>query len=74
MNISTANKKRGRPSDPDKLIFITLGLRRSQWDWLSLWLPGSSPTSQLLALLDRAMKFWPLGPSVFGHEIKKKRS
>ena len=67
---STVVKKRGRPSSPDSLVFITVGLTPVQWQWLSLWLPGASPTSQLSMLFERALKFWPSGPAAFGHVRK----
>lgn len=70
MNTSLVKPRRGRPSDPDKLIFITIGLRRSHWEWLSLWFPSGSPTDQIGALFERSMKFWPCGPFVFGHVRK----
>lgn len=69
-NSSTVKIKRGRPSSPDSLVFITVGLTRSQWDWLQLWMPFGSRTDAIRELLARAMKFWPLGPSVFGHVRK----
>ncbi len=65
MNITTA--KVGRPKSSDPLVFVTVGLTRSQWQWLSLWLPGASPTSALRELFSRSMKFWPGGPFCFGH-------
>ena len=55
----------GRPKSPDSLRFVTVGLTPAQWDWLSLWFPTGSPTHQLSALFERALKFWPAGPFVF---------
>jgi hypothetical protein len=55
----------GRKKSPDALVFKTVGLTQAQWDWLALWLPGGSITSQFRSLLDRAMKFWPSGPTRF---------
>ena len=68
-NITTV-KPVGRPKSSDPLVFKTVGLTQSQWDWLNLWLSNSSPTSQLGELFQRALKFWPAGPSVFGHSCK----
>ena len=67
VNSSTVKIKRGRPSSPDSLVFFTVGLTRSQWEWLRLWMPTGSRTDALRELFTRSMKFWPLGPSVFGH-------
>lgn len=58
-------KKRGRPSSPDAYVYITIGLRPFQWEWLALWFPNGSPSDQVRALLDRALKFWPVGPGRF---------
>ena len=63
-NIPTG-KKRGRPASPDAFVYITIGLRPEHWRWLSLWFPGGSPSDQVRALLDRALKFWPSGPAKF---------
>lgn len=62
--------KRGRPLSSDSLVFVTVGLARVQWAWLSLWFPTGSTTDALRSLLDRAMKFWPAGPYAFGHSKK----
>ena len=61
----------GRNADPDPYIFHSVGLNQIQWEYLSLWFPTGNPSTALRALLDRAIKFWPLGPSVFGHSLKK---
>ncbi len=62
---------RGRKRLKDPLIFHTVGLRASQWEWLDLWFPGASPTRQLQALFERSEKFWPAGPFVFCKGRKK---
>lgn len=64
-NFSTGKKKRGRPSSSESYVYITIGLRPGQWEWLARWFPNGSPSDQVRSLLDRAMKFWPGGPSVF---------
>lgn len=69
-NSSTVKIKRGRPSSPDSLVFFTVGLTLTQWQWLQLWMPSGSRTDAIRELFIRAMKFWPLGPSVFGHVRK----
>lgn len=58
-------RRRGRPSDPNKLVFKTYGLRPDDLAWLEMWFPGGSPTDQLNALIERAKKFWPAGPGRF---------
>lgn len=60
----------GRPSDPDPYIFASVGLTRSQWEYLSLWFPTGNISQALRALLERSVKFWPAGPFVFGHARK----
>lgn len=57
--------RRGRKKDPNKLNFRSYGLRPDRETWLALWFPDGSPTDQLNALLDRAIKFWPSGPGKF---------
>jgi hypothetical protein len=57
--------KRGRPSNPDSLVFKTVGLTKDQWEWLELWLPSGNPSNQLRELFERCYKFWPSGPSTF---------
>ena len=57
--------RRGRPRSPDSLVFVTVGLTPTQWAWLRLWFPTGSPTDQLRALFERALKFWPAGPGRF---------
>lgn len=69
-NSTTVKKRRGRPSSPDSLVFVTVGLSSAQWEWLKLWFPTGSLTDALRSLVDRAMRFWPLGPFVFGHSRK----
>ncbi|CAH2032098.1 hypothetical protein [Trichlorobacter ammonificans] len=64
------SKNRGRPKSADPLIFKTVGLTQAQWDWLSLWAFTGNPSRLLSELLDRAMKFWPAGPFLFGHRRK----
>ena len=56
---------RGRKKSPDPLIFKSVGLTSAQWDWLELWQRGASPSHLLRSLLDRAIKFWPSGPTKF---------
>ena len=56
---------RGRKPIAEPLVFKTVGLTQKQWDWLSLWLPNSSSTSQLRILFERCLKFWPSGPAFF---------
>jgi hypothetical protein len=61
-----ASKQRGgRPADVDPYIFHSVGLTRSQWEFIALWFPSGNPSSALRSLLDRAVKFWPGGPFVF---------
>jgi len=55
----------GRPKSKNPLIFKTVGLTAAQWEWLDLWFPSASPTSQLAELFRRAFKFWPSGPNRF---------
>jgi hypothetical protein len=64
---------RGRRPDPNKLQFVSLGLRPAQREWLRRWrsnpdqeppAPGSeddNPTQQLQMLIDYAMRFFPDG-------------
>lgn len=66
------SKNKGRPRSSNPLIFKTVGLTREQWDWLELWFPSGNPTDRLSSLLERATKFWPLGPFKFGHGSKSK--
>lgn len=73
-NSSTVKSRRGRPVSPDSLVFVTVGLTRAQWDWLKLWFPTGSNTDALRSLFDRAMRFWPSGPFIFGHSRKPDRS
>ena len=54
-----------RPKSANPLVFRTVGLTASQWDWLDTWFPGGSPTSALSDLFLRAVKFWPSGPARF---------
>lgn len=73
MTNSTDSKKRGRPSDPNRLVFQQIGLRPAQRAYLRLWRPNpdlpppdpNSPednaTAQLGMLIDAAMRFWPDG-------------
>lgn len=65
MNSTTAKLTRGRPRDPNALVFHTVGLTREQWEWLTLWMPEGNRTDQVKELFDRARKFWPKGPAVF---------
>lgn len=58
-------ERRGRPLSSDKLIFKTIGLTKSQWEWLSLWNGGGNKTVHIRELFERAMKFWPKGPYKF---------
>lgn len=58
-------KRRGRPKKGNSLRFKTVGMTDEDWRWLSLWMPGASPTSQLAELVERAKKFWPAGPTKF---------
>jgi hypothetical protein len=53
--------QRGRPQDPNKLIFRTIGLRQNEWDWLSAWNDGNV-TYQMADLMARCVKCWPKGP------------
>jgi hypothetical protein len=55
----------GRPRSKDPLIFKSIGLTASQWEWLQLWFPTGNVTDQLKALHERAVKFWPSGPNRF---------
>lgn len=57
----------GRPRDPNKLIFRSVGLRPSRWAYLSLFSHNSNLTEQLNFALDRLEKHAPAGPDVFGH-------
>lgn len=66
-------RTRGRPSDPNKLRFVSVGFTPKQREWLRLWRqnpdltppdPGTAddnPTQQLQLLLEVAMAFWPEG-------------
>lgn len=73
-NSETRTKGRGgRTPDPNKLRFVSIGLRPDQRAWLRLWRlnpdldppePGSeedNPTEQLRLLIETAMKFFPDG-------------
>lgn len=64
-NCSVGKKKRGRPASADSYVYVTIGLRPEHWRWLALWFPNGSPSDQVRALLDRALKFWPSGPHRF---------
>lgn len=66
--------RRGRPKSDNPLIFKSVGLTAEQWEWLDLWFLGGSPTDKLRSLLKRAVRFWPLGPSAFGHKKKDRPS
>ena len=59
---NSSSRRRGRPESPDKLFFHSIGLRRSDWEWLVLWFPEANQTAQLSALFERVRKFWPNGP------------
>ena len=73
MTNSTPSKKRGRPLDPNKLVFREVGIRPPERQWLRLWrqnpddppvVPGSPEdnlTEQLGFLIEAAMRFWPEG-------------
>lgn len=61
----TTVKKKGRPRSEDSLVFVTVGLTKTQWAWLRLWFPTGSMTHALGALIDRAVRFWPSGPFKF---------
>lgn len=66
LNLPLNNRSRcGRKKDPNKLQFASYGLRPDRLAWLELWFPGGSPTDQLNALIDRAIRFWPSGPGRF---------
>jgi hypothetical protein len=62
---STTVKRKGRPRSEDSLVFITVGLTKTQWAWLKLWFPTGSPTDALKALVERSIRFWPSGPFKF---------
>jgi len=64
------HRRGGRPVDPNPYITGSVCLTESQWKYLSLWLPTGNISQALRALIDRAMKFWPAGPFVFGHSRK----
>lgn len=67
MSNSTVVKRPGRPKSSDSLVFVTVGLTPAQWEWLSSWFPTGNRSAQFSALFERAMRFWPQGPFVFGH-------
>lgn len=60
----------GRRPDPNPYVTGSVCLTESQWQYISLWLPTGNISQALRALIDRAMKFWPAGPFVFGHSRK----
>lgn len=60
---------RGRPKSQNPLVFKSVGLTAEQWSWMDLWFPGGSPTAQLQAVMERALKFWPGGPHVFRKSV-----
>ncbi len=55
-------RRRGRPEDPDKLHFYSIGLRSHEWVLLEKFLPGANKTEQMRELIERVKKFWPQGP------------
>lgn len=73
MTNSANSKKRGRPVDPNKLAFQSIGLRPAQRAYLRRWRlnpdnptpipnsPEDNATLQIGLLIDAAMKFWPDG-------------
>lgn len=61
----------GRPADANPYIFASVGLTQAQWEYLSLWFPTGNISQALRFLIERAIKFWPAGPFVFGHARKK---
>lgn len=67
----TVVNKRGRKPSCSSLVFLTVGLTPDQWKWLSLWASTGNRTFQMSEFFERAVKFWPAGPSVFGHSRKR---
>lgn len=54
-----------RPKSTNPLVTRSVCLTAEQWAWLDLWFPGGNFSFCLRELFDRAMKFWPSGPSKF---------
>jgi len=74
MNDASANytivNRRGRKPSTDSFVTVSVCLTPEQLSYVKMWFPSGNLSQALRFLLDRAIKFWPLGPFVFGHSRK----
>ena len=63
----TPKRGRGRPPESDPTESHTLNVRRSRWQWLSLWaVQGASKSKQFEFLCERLENVYPEGPGRIG--------
>lgn len=56
-DILIGGKKRGRPRSDNPLLFHSVGLTRSEWEWLANFFPSGSKTDQLSEFVRWGQKF-----------------
>lgn len=60
---------RPKKAEGEKLQFDTIGLRKSDWEYVCLYMPGGNPTTQVSEAIEALRRLRPAGPNGFGHAI-----